>query len=190
MALVIAFWRIKAFSKTTAGNGLDPSINDPLTRWRLTAATSNRKVTEDVTNENRGKTRQGRNCRRLWSMGERPLSHCLLLTKLMLQHKHTPSRSFYFQRAWLVSAEQKKEVKHGLDIYSQRLFKGYIQFQWKLMQDLCLLSILEMQHLYVGLNKFCYWINDLVFYINCGSKYLKAVISDDKLATAPHLSFF
>lgn len=64
-------------------------------------------------------------------MGERLLSHCLLLTKLMLQHKHTPSRSFYFQRAWLVSAEQKKEVKHGLDIYSQRLFKGYIQFQMK-----------------------------------------------------------
>ena len=66
----------------TAGNDLHPSIKDMLTRWRLTAATADGKVTEDVTNEGGGKGRQGSNWRRVWSMGKRLLSHCLLVDNL------------------------------------------------------------------------------------------------------------
>jgi len=67
--MAFAFWGITA--ETTGGNDLHPSINDMLTLWRLTAATSNRKVTEDVTNENGGKERHGSNWRRVRFSGRK-----------------------------------------------------------------------------------------------------------------------
>lgn len=77
----------------------------------MTAATSNRKVTEDVTNENRGKERQGSNWRTVWSIVGKAAQSLFALYQSpfkTLQRRRQQTIPFYFEHVRLGSSNRKK----------------------------------------------------------------------------------